>query len=119
MGGHLLVVKPTVLPGRNPVYLSETTRKYPVVLDAQSFEELTRLKLPESFEVDEMPRPTRSRAAFGTFSSSCEAKDGYLTCRRSLTVSAGVIPVEQYKETRTFFAWVNSAGAEPVVLAKR
>jgi len=119
MRGNLLVVKPTVLPGRNPVYLSEATRKYPVVLDSQSFEEVMRIKLPESFEVDEMPRPTRSLAAFGTFSSSCEAKDGYLTCRRSLTVSAGVIPVEQYKETRTFFAWVNSAGAEPVVLAKR
>jgi hypothetical protein len=119
MRGNLLVVKPIVLPGRNPVYLSETTRTYAVVLDSQSFEEVTRIKLPEGFEVDEMPRPTRSLAAFGTFSSSCEAKDGYLTCRQSLTVSAGVIPVEQYKQTRTFFAWVNSAGAEPVVLAKR
>jgi hypothetical protein len=119
MGGALLMVKPTVLPGRNPVWLPEGSRKYAVVLDAQSFDEVTRIRLPPSFRIDEMPRPTQSRTAFGIFSSSCAAEEAHLVCRRSLSVSAGSIPSEQYKETRTFFAWVNSAGAEPVVLARR
>ena len=34
-------------------------------------------------------------------------------------MSAAVIPVEQYKDVKDFFAWVNSAGTEPVVLARK
>jgi hypothetical protein len=118
MRGRLLVVKARVLPGRNRVNLFETSRKYPVVLDAQAFEERMRMKLPEGFVVDELPRPSQGRSAYGEHSASCEVKDGYLSCRRSMKVSAAVIPVEQYAEARNFFAWVNTDG-EPLVLSRQ
>jgi hypothetical protein len=113
MGGRLLVVKPRVLPGRNRVYLSETSRKYPVVLSSEAFEERLRMKLPEGVAVEEMPRSSQGSAAYGSHSSSCEVAGGYLSCVRRVSVSAAVIPVEQYKDVRDFFAWVNSAGTEP------
>jgi hypothetical protein len=119
MSGRLLVVRPRVLPGRNQVYLRDTQRKYPVVLDSEAYEERLLMKLPEGFVVDEMPRATQGRAAFGTHSSSCEVDSGTLSCRRTVTVHASVIPAERYKEVRDFFAWVNSAGSEPVVLSRK
>jgi hypothetical protein len=119
MQGVLLVVKPSVLPPRERVYLAETTRKYPIVLNAESFDETMRMKLPAGFDVDELPRPFQTKTDFGSFSSSSEVKDGILTYHRSLTVNAGVIPVERYKEARTFFSAAYGSGEQPVVLAKK
>jgi hypothetical protein len=119
MGGRLLVVKPRVLPARNRVYLSDASRRYPVVLSSEAFEERLRMKLPEGFAGEEMPRSSQGSAAYGSHSSSCEAAGGYLSCVRKVSVSAAVIPVEQYKDVKDFFAWVNSAGTEPVVLARK
>jgi hypothetical protein len=51
--------------------------------------------------------------------TSCEVKDGYLTYHRAFTVKAGVIPVDRYKEARTFFGSAYGAGDQPVVLAKK
>jgi hypothetical protein len=119
MGGRLLVVKPRVLPGRSRLGLYEESRKYPVVLRSEAFEERLRMKLPQGFEPEEMPAPTKGEAAYGSHSSSCEVADGYLSCVRRVEVSAAVIPVEQYKDVKSFFAWVNSAGTSPVVLARR
>lgn len=118
MRGTMLVVKANVLRAHNSIYLRDAKRKYPVVLSSESFEETMRMKLPEGFEVDEMPQPVHASTAFGAHSSSCDVKDGYLNCRRSLTVTAGVIPVEEYKEARSFFAGANGGGEKPLVLAK-
>jgi hypothetical protein len=118
MRGKLLVVTPRVLPGRNRVYLGDRPRKYPVVLDSEAFEEQLRMKLPDGFAVEEIPRPSQGEAAFGSHSSSCAVEGGYLSCRRRVNVSATVIPVERYGEVRDFFAWVNSEGSEPVVLSR-
>jgi hypothetical protein len=77
------------------------------------------MRLPEGFELEEMPPPSQGRAAYGSHSWSCEVAGGYLSCVRKVTVSAAVIPVEQYKDVRKFFAWVNSAGDAPVVLTRK
>jgi hypothetical protein len=119
MQGVLLVIKPSVLPPRERVYLAESTRKYPVVLNAESFDETMRMKLPAGFEVDELPRPMVTKTDFGSLTTSCEVKDGYLTYHRAFTVKAGVIPVDHYKEARAFFGAVYGAGDQPVVLAKK
>jgi hypothetical protein len=118
MRGNLLVVKPNVLPQPGSVYLREPTRRHPVVLDSESFEETTRIRLPEGFVVDELPRSSRSTTDFGSYSQACRVESGYLACRRSLSVSAGVIPVEGYGEAFLFFSGANSAGGEPVVLVR-
>ncbi len=119
MRGTMLVVNTNVLPVRNRIALSATTRQYPVQLNSRSFEETMRMRLPEGFEVDEMPQPAQGKTAFGVHSSSCDARDGYLTCRRSLTVMAAAIPVGDYKEARGFFGRANGDGDGPLVLAKK
>jgi hypothetical protein len=119
VAGRLLIVRPRVLPGTNRIHLTDTSRTYPVVLDSESFEEHLRMKLPDGFAVDELPRSSQGQAPWGTRSSSCEASDNYLDCHRAVAVSASVVPVGQYKEVRRFFAWVNNAGSEPVVLSRQ
>jgi hypothetical protein len=117
MHGTMLLVNANVLPARNLISLPATSRKYPVMLNSESLEETMRMKLPEGFDVEEMPRPRRGSTAFGAHSTSCDVRDGVLSCRRSLTVAAGVLPVEKYAEARAFFT--SSAGDETVVLAKK
>ena len=119
MQGSLLVVKSGVLPAHGVVNLSDPKRKYPVLLDSESFEETLRMKLPSNFELDELPRAVTAKAPFGNYSFSCEMKEGFLTCKRSLIVSAGLIQVEQYKEAREFFGRVSSSGDQPAVLQKK
>ncbi len=119
MQGSLLVVRTGVLPAHGAIHLPAATRKYPLVLDSEAYEESLRMKLPAGFEMDELPHPVKASAPFGTFSSACEVKDGYMNCRRSLTVKAGNIPVDQYKEARDFFNRVEAASEQPLVLAKK
>lgn len=119
MRGLLLVVRSGVLSPPGVIRLAEPTRQYPVVLNSESFEETMRMKLPNGFEVDELPAPSQLSSSFGKFSSKCEVKEGYLTCLRSMSLNVGLIPVEQYTEVRDFFRSVNGASESSVVFAKK
>ena len=44
------------------------------------------IKLPDGFSVDEMPEASKLDAAFGSYATSYEVKDGYLHFMRSLLV---------------------------------
>ncbi|HKC85902.1 MAG TPA: transglutaminase-like domain-containing protein, partial [Blastocatellia bacterium] len=55
MRDKLMVFKPAVVSRRSSVFLTEAKRKHPVVLDSEAYGETVRVKLPEGFDVDEMP----------------------------------------------------------------
>jgi hypothetical protein len=46
-------------------------------------------------------------------------KEGHLIFRRSLTLKAGIIPVEQYASVRGFFERIRAVEQTPVVLVKK
>jgi hypothetical protein len=89
------------------------------VLDSTAFDETARIKLPQGFDVDEMPDAEEVNQPFGSYTAKCEAKDGHLIFRRSLTLKAGIIPVEQYASVRGFFERIRAAEQTPVVLVKK
>jgi hypothetical protein len=119
MRGKLMVFKPAIIARRESLFLTEEKRQYPVVLDADAFAETVRIKLPEGFEVDELPESLELNHPFGNYAMTCEAKDGHLVFKRTLVLRAGTIPVEQYPAVRNFFARVLGAEQAPVVLAKK
>jgi len=119
MRGRLMVFKPAIVSRRSSVFLTEAKRKHPVVLDSEAYGETVRVKLPEGFDVDEMPDAAELNQPFGNYSAKCEVKDGYLIFRRSLALKAGTIPVEQYTSVRGFFERIRAVEQTPVVLVKK
>jgi hypothetical protein len=119
MRGKLMVFKPAIVSRRSSVFLTEAKRKLPVVLDSETYDETVRIKLPEGFDVDEMPDAVDVTQPFGNYAAKCEVKDGHLIFRRSLALKAGTIPVEQYASVRGFFERIRAVEQTPVVLVKK
>ncbi|HKO42818.1 MAG TPA: transglutaminase domain-containing protein [Pyrinomonadaceae bacterium] len=119
MAGRLLVFKPAIVSRRESVFLTEPTRKHPVVLDSYAFTETVRVKLPGGFDVDELPDPVKIEVPFGSYKTSYEVKAGELLFTRSLAQKAGTIPADQYQSVRSFYQRVRAAEQAPVVLARK
>lgn len=119
MQNRLLVFKPAIVSRRESLYLTEATRKHPVVLDSRNFSETVRVKIPAGFEVDELPDPVKLEASFGSYNTTYLVKDGELIFTRTLAQRAGTIPVAQYQMVRSFFERIRAAEQSPVVLARK
>lgn len=119
MQGRLLVFKPAVVARRESLFLTDQTRKYPVLLGARAFNETVRFKLPSGFEVDELPDPVVLDVPFGSYRTTYEIKNGDLVFTRVLSQRAGSIPAEQYHIVRAFYERIRAAEQVPVVLAKK
>ena len=119
MRGKLMVFKPAIVSRRSSVYLIDAKRKHPVVLESEAYNETVRIKLPEGFDVDEMPDALEVNQPFGNYAAKCEVKDGHLVFRRSLSLKAATIPVENYATVRSFFERIRSVEQTPVVLVKK
>jgi len=119
MQNRLLVFKPAIVSRRDSLQLTELTRKQPIVLDARNFKETIRIKLPEGFEVDELPDALKLDTAFGSYNTSYLVKDGQLVFTRNLTQLSSKIPVAQYQSVRSFFEKIRAAEQTPVVLVRK
>jgi Domain of Unknown Function with PDB structure (DUF3857)/Transglutaminase-like superfamily len=119
MQARLLVFKPAIVSRRERLFLTESVRKHPVVLESTAYTETVHVKLPEGFDVDEMPDPLKLDTAFGNYNASYDVKDGQLVFTRKLILRASTIPAEQYASVRTFFERIRAVEQSPVVLAKK
>lgn len=119
MQNRLLVFKPAIVARRDSVFLTEPTRKHPVVLDSYAFTETVKVKLPAGFDVDELPDAVKLEAPFGSYKTSYEVKGSELVFSRSLAQKASTIPADQYQTVRNFFERMRAAEQAPVVLARK
>lgn len=119
MQDRLLVFKPAIVSRRESLFLTEATRKHPVVLDAYAFSETVSVKLPAGFDVDEVPDAIKLEAPFGSYKTTYDVKNGELVFTRSLAQRAGSIPVDQYQQVRNFFEKIRAAEQAPVVLVRK
>lgn len=119
MQDRLLVFKPAIVSRLDDLFLTKPSRKHPVVLKSHAYAETVRVKLPDSFNVDELPDPLKLETAFGTYASTYEVKDGQLIFTRTLTQRAATIPADQYQSVRNFFERIRAAESSPVVLARK
>ena len=119
MQNRLLVFKPAIVSRRESLFLTDPTRKHPVVLDAHAFSETISVKLPEGFDVDEIPEAVKLEAPFGSYKTSYAVKDRELVFTRTLAQRASSIPVDQYQLVRSFFEKIRAAEQAPVVLVRK
>jgi Domain of Unknown Function with PDB structure (DUF3858) len=119
MQGRLLIFRPAIVSRRESVFLTESTRKYPVVLEGHAYVDTVTVKLPAGFEVDELPDPVKLETPFGSYTTAYVAKDGNLQFTRKLTVQGATIPVADYSKVRSFYEQIRKAEQTPVVLARK
>ena len=119
MQGRLLVFKPAIVNRSNSIYLTEKTRAYPVMLDAESFSETATFTLPSNFVIDEMPDAVSLETPFGNYKTSYTAKDGKLVFTRKLVMNKTTVPVEKYNSVKDFYSKILAAEQSPVVLLKK
>jgi len=119
MQNRLLVFKPAIVSRRDSLTLTDAKRTQPVVLKSNAYSETARVKLPDGFDVDEMPDPVKLDTAFGSYSISYEVADRQLVFTRKLVQHATTIPVGQYDAVKKFFERIRAAEQAPVVLTKK
>lgn len=119
MQQHLMVFKPAIISRLDRLSFSEGIRSNPYVIDATYYSENVRIKLPEGFDVDEMPEPIKVETEFGKYSADYKIDNGHLLYTRSLRLERTTIPANKYDTIRGFFGRVHSAEQSPVVLIKK
>jgi hypothetical protein len=119
MQDRLLVFKPAIVSRLEALALTKASHKAPVVLKSNAFTETVSVQLPEGFEVDEVPDALKIDTPFGNYTATYEVKEGRLLFKRTLSMRAMTIPVEQYSAVRSFFERIRATEQAPVVLAKK
>ncbi len=119
MQNRLLIFKPAIVSRRASLFLTESSRKYPIMLHSQAYTETVRIKLPAGFVVDELPDPVKLEREFGTYSASHTVDNGDLVFTRLLTLRRLILPVEQYNSVRSFYEQILAIEQAPAVLIRK
>ena len=98
--------------------LTEKSRKYPVVVDADALQEQVRIGLPAGFRVDELPPAMAIDSPFGKYKASWTSEGGNIVFKRTLEMPAQTVAPAQYAELKKFLDSVAGSGELPVVLVK-
>lgn len=116
---RLLMFKPAMVSRRTSLLLTDTQRKYPIMVPSQAYTETVRVRLPAGFVVDELPDPVKLQTEFGTYSANFTIQTGELIFTRLLTLRRSVLPVEQYNRVRNFFERILAVEQAPAVLIRK
>jgi transglutaminase-like putative cysteine protease len=119
MQGRMLIFRPAIVSRRDSLLLTDGKRRHPVVLESNAYTETVKVRLPEGFEVDELPDAMKLDMPFGTYTTSYVVKDGQLSFTRSLVLRGATVPAADYENVRDFFKKMGAAEQTPVVLAKK
>lgn len=118
MQQRLLIFKPAVIQPFWTFPLQTDTRVNPLVLDAESYHQEVKIKLPDNFKVDELPDSATINSPFGKYSATYKVDGGAVLFTEDLSVSAVTLPAEKYTEAKDFFSRVAGAERAPLVLVK-
>jgi hypothetical protein len=116
---HLMIFRPAIVGRRQAVFLTDSKRTQPVLLNPTRFHETVHLKLPANFKVDELPDAENFETPFGRYSALCQVKDNELLFTRTLEIRPVSVPVAQYQALREFYERILTVEQTPVVLARQ
>ncbi len=98
---------------------TEKTRKLPIVLGSDAVSEIASVKLPEGFQIDELPDPIKIDSPYGKIDASWKAEGGTVTFVRKIAINAATVPAAEYAALKRFLDTANGASEQPVVLIRR
>ncbi len=100
------------------VRLNEKTRKQPVVLNVDAFEEKIHILLPQGFKVDEIPDAVTVNSEYRNYQAGWASELGSVTFTRKLEVPPRTVPAAQYTQLKKFLDTVYGSSNQPVVLMR-
>ncbi|HEY3739302.1 MAG TPA: DUF3858 domain-containing protein, partial [Bryobacteraceae bacterium] len=115
---RMMIFRAGLLYHGEGIRLREKSRKYPVVLDGDAFQETVRILVPAGFKVDELPDPMKLSNEFGSFEAKWSAQLGSIEFTRSVQLKEQTVPVDRYAALRKFIEAAYGSGEAPVVLVK-
>ncbi len=116
VGRGLLTFRPALVARREHVNFGDGPRRLPVRLRPVAREEVTRLRLPEGFAIEECPSSASIEMSFASYRLQCEVNTDTLLLERRLTVHRTDIPPERFADVRDFFLRVRALELAPIVL---
>lgn len=119
MQQRLMVFKPAVVGRLDRLSFGDGKRLNPYLIEASSYSENVRIKLPEGFLVDEMPESAKIESEFGKYDVTFSVADGHLLVTRSLELNRATVPADKYESVRSFFGKMHALEQSPVVLIKK
>jgi Transglutaminase-like superfamily len=114
----MLIFRAAPLRHGDSLRLTEKSRKYPVVMDADALEETIRISLPEGYKIDEVPETIHIESPFGNYDAEWEGRSGTLVFSRKIELQAQNVAAAQYGKLRSFLDVVYGSAETPVVLVK-
>jgi len=119
MQGRLMVFKPAIIGRLERFPFSDGARVHPFLIDATTYSENVKIKLPQGFVVDEIPDSVQLESDFGKYSAKYEVVGEQLMFTRSLKLNRTTVPPDRYDSVRNFFGRVHAAEQSQVVLMKK
>ena len=119
MRGQLLMFRPAVLSRREPLLMTEPTRKFPIVLNSEIVEDVVHVKLPSGFKIDEMPGNAKLSESFGRYEATFRVEGDELIFTRQFEIREATLPASEYTRVRGFFEKFWGVEQAPVVLVKQ
>ena len=116
--GKLLLLKPgSIVPGTR-YSLPSRQRQWPVELRPSEQIDRITIRLPEGFNVDEVPDPIELRSPYGIYQAQYRQAPGSLIFEQSLEEADVAVPPAEYAQVRDFFRKVAGYQQATVVMAE-
>lgn len=116
---QMMIFRAGVMRPRDVIRLTEKTRKLPVVMDSDALVETAVVKLPEGFQVDELPEAVLLESKFGRVEANWKSENGAIHFTRRMALNAATVPAAEYPALKKFLDAVSGAAEAPVVLMRR
>ncbi|MGE5321947.1 MAG: DUF3857 domain-containing protein [Actinomycetota bacterium] len=119
VAGKRLLLPANLFPTNQQATFQSRKRKYPIYFSyAFSEFDLTVLKLPKGYSVENLPSPVAKQAPFGHYKTTLKSADNQVIATRGLTLNQFLFPPEKYTELKQFFSTVENADTAQVVLQR-
>ncbi len=116
MPGVGLIVRLDLLGRDNVPAFPELERRLPIGLTPALVRETIRIRLPEGYAVEEMPKAVQLQTPYGTYSSAYDFAERTVVVQRTLRLEDRTVPVAEYAALRKFLGDVAKADRSSLVL---
>ena len=117
--GQLLLLRPRVLGEMAGTFDSTKPRHYPYIFEAPSFRsDSVEITLPEGYNVDELPEPTKAIYPFAEYSSKAEMAGNVLKYSREYKIETTQVPLARIEQLKKLFGQISVDERNMAVLKK-
>jgi transglutaminase-like putative cysteine protease len=118
--GKLLVIRPILMWVQGPSVFTDKQRQHPILFDIPSIrEDITRISLPDGFQLDEVPSNTNLKTGFGSFDLDYKVEGRQAVITRRLAITSQILPPTEYAAIKKFFDLVQSTSQSSMVLVNQ